>query len=264
MRKPTLIVVGADKGGVGKTTTSRAMLDYFGSLRVPVRAFDTEHPNGALKRFYPEATSIVDMNAIKDQMNIFDALSENYVTMIDVRAGLLSRSLAALKNIGLFDAIVRGQVSFALFHVVGPSVSSIDEIPQITPYLESSEYFLVRNYINETEFVNWNGQAQHVAANGIHTNEITIPKLNELAYEQVEKASIPFTTFIANRDTEGNSAKYSFVLRGYVRHWLKAVWTEFDRSGLQDFVNPVDRRVVQTNRSDLDRRERERTAAAVL
>ena len=27
--KPTLILVGADKGGVGKTTVSRALLDFF-------------------------------------------------------------------------------------------------------------------------------------------------------------------------------------------------------------------------------------------
>ena len=27
--KPTLILVGADKGGVGKTTVARSLLDYF-------------------------------------------------------------------------------------------------------------------------------------------------------------------------------------------------------------------------------------------
>ncbi len=29
MAKPAVIVVGADKGGVGKTTVSRTVLDYF-------------------------------------------------------------------------------------------------------------------------------------------------------------------------------------------------------------------------------------------
>ena len=32
MAKPAVIVVGADKGGVGKTTVSRAVLDYFSAL----------------------------------------------------------------------------------------------------------------------------------------------------------------------------------------------------------------------------------------
>ena len=29
MPKPTVILVGADKGGVGKTTVARTLLDYF-------------------------------------------------------------------------------------------------------------------------------------------------------------------------------------------------------------------------------------------
>jgi len=42
MAKPTVIVVGADKGGVGKTTVCPHMLDYFTAHHVPTRAFDTE------------------------------------------------------------------------------------------------------------------------------------------------------------------------------------------------------------------------------
>ncbi len=58
---------------------------------------------------------------------------------------------------------------------------------------------------------------------------ITIPKLNEMAYEQVELASVPFLTFVANKNQKGEPANYSFVLRGYVRHWLGNVWAEYDR-----------------------------------
>ena len=42
--KPTLIMVGADKGGVGKTTISRAILDFLARKNVLARAFDTEKP----------------------------------------------------------------------------------------------------------------------------------------------------------------------------------------------------------------------------
>ena len=35
MAKPAVIVVGADKGGVGKTTVSRTVLDYFSANNVP-------------------------------------------------------------------------------------------------------------------------------------------------------------------------------------------------------------------------------------
>ena len=63
---------------------------------------------------------------------------------------------------------------------------------------------------------------------------IEIPKLNEMAYEQVELASVPFLTFVANKDGKNETANYSFVLRGYVRHWLGNVWAEYDRVKLLD------------------------------
>ena len=50
--KPTLILVGADKGGVGKTTVARSLLDYFARKNILTRAFDTENPRGSLHRFY--------------------------------------------------------------------------------------------------------------------------------------------------------------------------------------------------------------------
>jgi MinD-like ATPase involved in chromosome partitioning or flagellar assembly len=122
MAKPVVIVVGADKGGVGKTTVSRTLLDYFSANNVPTRAFDTESPRGTLKRFHPDVTEIVDMTATADQMKIFDTLNSSNpsVTVIDVRAGLLSPSLAALRDIGFLDAAKSGQITFAVFHLLGP------------------------------------------------------------------------------------------------------------------------------------------------
>jgi len=72
---PTVILVGADKGGVGKTTVSRVLLDHLGALKISARAFDTEYPRGTLKRFHPSVTEIVDVTSSSDQMKILDTLS---------------------------------------------------------------------------------------------------------------------------------------------------------------------------------------------
>lgn len=71
---PTLVVVGADKGGVGKTTMSRLLLDYMASRGTAARAFDTEYPRGTLKRFHPDITDVVDLTQTTDQMKIIDTL----------------------------------------------------------------------------------------------------------------------------------------------------------------------------------------------
>jgi hypothetical protein len=75
MAKPALILVGADKGGVGKTTVARTLLDYFTAHNVPTRAFDTETPKGTLKRFHRDVSEVVDATAVADQTRIIDSFS---------------------------------------------------------------------------------------------------------------------------------------------------------------------------------------------
>lgn len=239
MAKPIVILVGADKGGVGKTTVSRVLLDYFSAHNVPTRAFDTEHPRGTLKRFFPDATEVVDMTSVADQMKIFDTLgqADSRVTIIDVRAGVMSQTLQALRNIGFIDAAKKGQITFAVFHILGPTVSSLEEIAHTAGFVSDAYYFLVKNFINNTTFFDWDPATQRSYFRAIpNAIEVTIPKLDELACEQVELASVPFFTFVSNRSASGEAAQYSFVLRGYVRHWLGHVWGEFDRIRLDEIA----------------------------
>src|ERR1700693_5503757 len=237
MAKPAVVLVGADKGGVGKTTVARTLLDYFTANQVRVRAFDTEVPRGTLKRLHPEVTEIVDINLVPDQMKIFDTLQEGdaSVTLIDVRAGLMSVTLRALRDIGFIDAAKKGQITFAVFHILGPTIASLDEIADTASYLGDAKYFLVKNFINNTHFFQWDEETHSSYFKRIKDAvELTIPKLNEMATEQVELASVPFVTFIANKTKDGEPAAYSFVLRGYVRHWLGNVWAEYDRIRLAE------------------------------
>jgi hypothetical protein len=237
--KPTVIVVGADKGGVGKTTIARAIMDFLALNEIEARAFDTETPRGTLYRFHPEETAIVDLTSTADQMKIIDTLNAaKPVSVIDVRAGGLSPALEALDEIGFFDAVKAGEFGFVLLHVIGPSIASLDEIAAIAPYVADGNYFMVKNHVNDTTFFEWDPQTHAEYFEGVvASGEITIPKLRELAYEQVEISGAPFLTFVANETAAGKPAEHSFVLRGYVRSWLARVADEFQRVGLLDLIN---------------------------
>ncbi len=197
-------------------------------------------PRGTLKRFHPNVTDVVDINYVPDQMRIFDTVNSTdaTVSLIDVRAGLLSPTLRALRDIGFIEAAKKGEITFLVFHILGPSIASLDEIAETAAYLGDAKYFMVKNSINNAHFFEWD-EATHAAyfKTVPRAVEITIPKLVEMATEQVELASVPFATFIANKKQGGDPASYSFVLRGYVRHWLGNVWAEYDRVGLTDVVD---------------------------
>jgi hypothetical protein len=243
--RPAVIVVGADKGGVGKTTIARALLDYLATNNVLTRAFDTETPRGTLRRFHPDITTIVDLTSTSDQMKIIDTLStaEVRVSVIDVRAGGLQPALQALQDTGFLEAVRDGEVTFILFHVLGSSIASLDEIAEIAPYVEDAGYFLVKNHVNDTTFFEWDPVTHRRYFEKVETaGEITIPKLNEMSYEQVELAGTPFSTFVGNRTADGDPADHSFVLRGYVRTWQSKIAEEFDRIRLLELIAGKDGR----------------------
>jgi hypothetical protein len=237
MPKPTLILVGADKGGVGKTTVARTLLDYLGAENIPARAFDTESPKGTLKRFHPEITEVVDVTSVADQMRIFDTISHENVTVIDVRAGLLTPTLRALRDVHFLEAVKQGDFSLVIFHILGASVASLDEIEDTSAFTSDASYFLVKNFINNTSFFEWDQDTQSSYFRNVKdAGQISIPKLNEMAFEQVELSAVPFSSFVANKNAKGDVANNSFVLRGYVRHWLTNVCKEYERIKLKDIL----------------------------
>jgi hypothetical protein len=237
--KPTVILVGADKGGVGKTTVSRALLDYLAANNILARAFDTESPRGTLMRFHPAQTEVVDITSTPDQMKILDTLETSgpKVSVIDVRAGQLATTLQALQDVGFLDAVKEGRYNFIVLHILGSSIASLDEIAETVPYVSDAAYFLVKNFINDTTFFEWSPQTySSYFKQARHAGEIVVPKLNEMAYEQVELAGVPFSAFASNKKADGSTAHSSFVLRGYVRTWLKSIAAEFDRVGLPAII----------------------------
>jgi hypothetical protein len=237
--KPTLIVIGADKGGVGKTTVARTMLNYFADNNVLARAFDTEFPRGTLQRFHPDTTEVVDITETPDKMRIIDTLNtaQVRVSVIDTRAGALITSLEALREVGFLDAAKAGEFNFVVFHVLGPSIASLAEIAETAPYVTDANYYMVKNYVNDSTFFDWDPATSQAYFGKVKsTGEVVIPKLNAMAYEQVEIAGTPFSTYVSNKTASGAPADHSFTLRGYVRTWQNKNAEEFNRIRLLDLI----------------------------
>lgn len=228
--KHSVILVGADKGGVGKTTVSRALLDFLDRKNILARAFDTENPRGTLHRFYPGKAQIIDLSNVADQMRILDTMDNapEQVTVIDLKAGNLSTALDVFDRIGVLKAAQDGMFDLSLLHVVGPSIASLEEMTEVAKYTNGMDYVVARNFINETNFFEWDEKTYNkYFARLPNAREIEVPKLNEMAYEQVDLAGVTFSDFVANKNANGDDANFSFVLRGYVRKWMADIDVQF-------------------------------------
>ncbi len=234
--KPLVVMVGADKGGVGKTTVTRTLIDYAVDHKTKYRAYDTEEPFGVLHRFYPQTTEILDLTKSTNQMKVFDTLTSQLVTIIDVRAGLLSPTLKTMGEVGLLNMVRNKDVNLAILHVLGPTLASLREIKLTADVIPGANHFLVKNHVNNTTFFDWDKQAYDAAFSDIRSGIIDIPQLDPLAAEHVENAGVTFTQYIGNLDNTGQPARHSLVLRGYVKTWLANVYAAFNDVGIHDIL----------------------------
>jgi hypothetical protein len=208
MSKPVVIIVGADKGGVGKTTVTRALLDYLASKGFETKPYDTEAPDGDLLRFYPTKAEVVDFTESNGQMKVLDNLGAA-ITVIDIRAGLLTKTLETLSDIGFVDP---AKYSLIVLHVLSNSQMSIAEVKAMADRLAGITYIQVGNRINKISKFEFPAGA------------LEIPPLDPTAYEAVDTASVPFSIY-AKDGAPG--VPPSAVLRGYVGKWLERVYAQF-------------------------------------
>ncbi|GEC52271.1 hypothetical protein ABIF38_006433 [Bradyrhizobium japonicum] len=220
---PQVIIVGADKGGVGKTFLSRVLLDYLrdrpGKVQ-NVKAFDTEAPGGILKRFFPQFAEVVDLTKSDGQMRVFDRLKPDQLTLLDIRASQLTPTLELLGEIGFLDNVKAGKLRITVLHVIGSTQASFDEIRAIAGLVDGARHSLVINHITDAEFLGLPVETRALPV-------INIGKLNDRAAELVDSAGVSFSDFVQD---EGKSP----VMRGFVRSWLKRVSAELDAAGLID------------------------------
>ncbi|WP_036048714.1 hypothetical protein [Bradyrhizobium sp. Tv2a-2] len=210
---PHVLIVGADKGGVGKTTVSRTFVDYFETRGITVRSFDTEHPEGVLARFHPTKTKIINLEDPADQMLVFDNLNAAQVTLIDIRAGLLSKTLATLTEVGLLGGAQADRMRTSVVHVIGSNKASFDEIDKTASALAGARHHILLNHINKSKFA---GLPDSVR------DPIIVGQLNEMAADTVDRLSMGFKAFW------NDEANQSGVLRGYVDAWLNRTFKAYD------------------------------------
>jgi hypothetical protein len=217
MSRPTVVIVGAEKGGVGKTTVTRIVLDLLRNEGLEYRAFDAETPKGNLSRFFPDA-KVVDLEHSNGQMDVFDNLTGSKITVIDLAARQHLGMLELLGNIGMMDAVADGKLDVIVLHVLGASVTSFEEIRATAQAIKGARYFIVTNHINDTAYFGWDSEDAQKAL-GLAEAIINVPKLDEESAERVDQASQPFADFVRERK--------SFVASGKVGHWLKGVLNAF-------------------------------------
>jgi hypothetical protein len=233
--RPVLIVVGADKGGVGKTTVCRALLDYLDEKKITsIRVFDTQR-GGDLQK-YRLGVEVVDISSIDDQMRVFDGVEDYQATVIDICAGQLSPSLAMLESGGLLRDVGTGVLRMLMLHVIGSSIASMEEIGEVVAVIGGGavRHLLVKNHYNDAKFRAALDPKYAGVLAAAARSTIEIPLLPSQVREEIDAQLSGYANFIKSVNLIGEplARRNSRMLVGYAARWLSAVWSEFDRVNL--------------------------------
>lgn len=212
------------KGGVGKTTVARALIDYVTTHGLSPRVFDTEFPKCDLANFYPSAKR-ADITSVAGQAEIFDDIGQ--LTIVDIAAGVLSKTVGVLDRTRILDDAVSGKIKIVLLHVLDSSIASLAEICEMQAKLPRGvSLYLVKNHKSTNQYSGWEDDTRFInaCASG---KMLTIPALDEDIAERVQAAGGSYVQF-------ANSTAQSSVRRRHVSAWLGDVFAEFQRIGLTE------------------------------
>jgi hypothetical protein len=217
---PILILCGSNKGGVGKTTIARALLDFLKDKGLRPTVFDTEPDPGVLRRFYKNARS-VDVGKVRGQMQVFDEVESAGFTFVDIKAGGLSKVLTTMRDAGLLKDVHAGKMRMIVIHVLGSTEASLREIEVASAVLaEGGEHILVKNHATDGQFFEWD-KTTYDSFFKPGQLMLDVPHLDGMACDAVDQKATSFSDFITD---ETNSR----MLRGIVRHWLSQVFAQFE------------------------------------
>ena len=142
-----------------------------------------------------------------------------------MRAGLLSPTLRSLRDIGFLDAVKKGQLAFVVFHILGSSIASLNEIEDTSVFAADAKYFLVKNFINNTSFFKWDQATQPPYFRKFKDAVGSLPNSQPhgLQAGRARFRSVSLT-FVANKLASGDAAVNPSCCAAMLQHWLGNVW----------------------------------------
>jgi hypothetical protein len=218
--KPRLVLTHGEKGGVGKTTVARLVADFLASRDAAFRAFDAEGPAGQLLRFHSAQTAPVEVESASGIAPVLDFLMDGNprrLALVDLGARSGEDLKEWLYKGGALEEAEAGSLGITVVYVLGGAVDSVGHLKECFAALGADvSYVIVKNFGVAAKFDVYDASnvRQDLLAAG--AREISIPALDGTVYQSVDKASVPFSSFI-----EGEGTAAGFTERRYCRTWLR-------------------------------------------
>lgn len=236
-----------EKGGVGKTTCARGLLEIYRKLNINCLAFDADERSAQLHRYYNN-----DVHPVK-KINIFkigeyDALlndlhdEEPDVVLVDL-PGTSGEAFEQMeRELALFEQAKILKYRITMVVVMSRTKDSVDALEKLMEYCSERQhdidYIAVLNLFfgEDKKFTRWTNselKKKFESAGGI---QIRMPELYEEMYDFIDRENLMFSE-------AANSNNTTFTNRSRVFRWLEEFEKELKKAssflGLEFATKPT-------------------------
>ncbi|MBU1359193.1 MAG: mobilization protein [Gammaproteobacteria bacterium] len=220
--------IGGEKGGVGKSVTSRILAQYFIDHSRPFVGFDTDRSHSSFTRFYEGFASpvVVDSYEGLDKVvNGFEANPQQSV-IVDLAAQTLAPLSRWIVESDLVNLLTGLGVAVNFWHVLDDGRDSTDLLGTLVDtFGNGPNYIVVQNYGRGSDFGMLLGSQSLGKATAHGARVIALPRLHEASMRKIDAHNTSF--WKAVHDREGPHA-LGLLERQRVKTWLANAYAAFD------------------------------------
>lgn len=221
-----LILILNGKGGVGKSTFTTNLVQFYKDLGSEHRSVDTDNENSTLKRFHPDA-KFVDLSAPRGLDLLFELLQYTKTVIVDCRAASTDLILGYFAEVSAFDVLESLGARLTVVMPVNHEPDSLEQLRVISNALENRcDYVVVRNQVHSDQFLLYDKSRIRARLLGeLRAHEITMPKLYDWLITGLSERNLTVTAAIA-------SGEFSLIDRQRLLNWSRALTKQMESAGI--------------------------------
>ena len=222
--------IGGEKGGVGKSLTSRLLAQYMIDQQIPFLGFDTDRSHGALLRFYEGFASPVVLDKREDFDVVVEAATENPERriLVDLAAQTHDPLVQWIDDAGVIELAQELGVTLTYWHVMDAGKDSVDLLGKLLDRFGASlQYVLVRNQVRGGDFAVLDQSGLQDKAIALGAKVITLKKLHEGVVNKIDADSSSFW-----KATQSEPGGLGLMDRQRLKMWLRDAYREIESVGI--------------------------------
>ena len=228
-----ILLIGGEKGGVGKSLVSRALAQYFIDHSMPFVGFDTDRSHGALMRFYADYASpiLIDRYEALDHIVEVAVEQSGLRVLVDLAAQTHAPLVAWMDDSGVLDLARENGLQITYWHVMDTGRDSVDLLRQILErFQDRLNYVVVRNQLRGNDFSNLEKSGLLDRLSDLGGRVIEVKQLHQSVIQKIDAKDSSF--WAAKQSGTEFGAGLGLMERQRLKTWMNHVFAEFSAAGV--------------------------------